>query len=93
VPTSIRKKSYTAREQQPRICTINKSKINCEWAIGQHLIANPEGTKTYTDDDIRIIAQARSSFHLGVLKSIYIKTQNQVLCRKKEYVFSLGLFK
>ena len=27
-----------AREQPPRICKNNKSKINCESAIGQHLI-------------------------------------------------------
>ena len=46
----------------------------------------------YTDDKLRIIGQARSSFHLGVLESVYIKTQNPVLCRQKEFVFSLGLF-
>ena len=92
VPTSIRKKSNTAREQPPRICKNNKSKINYESAIGQHLIANPECAKTYTDDNFRIIGQARSSFHLSVLESVYIiKTQNPVLCRQKE--FSLGLFK
>ena len=83
----------TAREQPPRICKNNKSKINCESAIGQHLIANPKCAKTYTDDNFRIIGQARSSFHLSVLESVYIKTQNPVLCRQKEFVFSLGLFK
>ena len=57
--------------------------FNCESAIGQHLIANPECAKTYTDNNFRIIGQARSSFHLGVLESIYIKTQNPVLCRQK----------
>ena len=62
-------------------------------AIGQHLITNPECAKTYTDDNFRIIGQARSSFHLGVLESVYIKTQNPVLCKQKEFIFSLGLFK
>ena len=71
----------------------NNSNINCESAIGQHIIANPECAKTYTDDNFRIIGQARSSFHLSVLESVYIKTQNPVLCRQKEFVFSLGLFK
>ena len=93
VPKRIRKKSNTAREQPPRICKNNKSKINCESAIGQHLITNPECAKTYTDDNFRIIGQARSSFHLSVLESVYIKTQNPVLCRQNESVFSLGLFK
>ena len=37
VPASIRNKSYAAREQPPRIYK-NKSKINCESDIGQHLI-------------------------------------------------------
>ena len=49
--------------------------------------------KIYTDDNFRIIGQARSSFHLGVLESAYIKTQNTVLCRQKEFRFSLGFFK
>ena len=92
VPTSIRKKNSTVREQPPRMCKNISSKINCESAIGQHLITNPECAKTYTDDNFRIIGQARSSFHLGVLESVYIKTQNPVLCRQKEFVFSLKLF-
>ena len=93
VPTSIRKKSNAARVQPPRICKNNKSKISCESAVGQHLIANPDCAKTYTDDNFRIIGQARSSFHLSVLESVYIKTQSPVLCRQKEFVVSLGLFK
>ena len=92
VPKSIRKKSSTVREQPPRMCKNISSKINCESAIGQHLITNPECAKTYTDDNFRIIGQARSSFHLGVLESVYIKTQNPVLCRQTEFVFSLKLF-
>ena len=93
VPTSIRKQNNTAREQPPRICKSNKSRINCESAIGQHLIEKPEYTKRYTDDNFRIIEQARSSFHLNVSESAYFKTENPVLCRQKEFVFSLGLFK
>ena len=75
-----------------RCCPMADSQINCESAIGQHLITNPECAKTYTDDNFRIIGQARSSFYLCVLESVYIKTQNPVLCRQKEFVFSLKLF-
>ena len=71
----------------------SNANTNCESAIGQHLITNPECAKTYTDDNFRILGQARSSFHLSVLESVYIKTQSPVLCRQKEFVFSLGLFK
>ena len=69
VPTRIRKKSSTVREQPPSMC---------------RNIGNPECAKTYTDDNFRIIWQARSSFHLSVLESVYIKTQNPVLCRQTE---------
>ena len=55
VPSSIRKKSSTVREQPPRMCKNISSKINCESAIGQHLISNPECAKTYTDDNFPII--------------------------------------
>ena len=51
-------------------------KNKCDSAIGQHLLENPECAKIYNDDKFRIIGQARSSFHLGVLESVYIKTQN-----------------
>ena len=74
------------------MCKNISSKINCESAIGQLLITNPECAKTYTDDNFRIIGQARPSFHLGVLEAVYIKAQNPVLCRQKEFVFSLKLF-
>ena len=83
VPTSIRKKSNTVREQPPRLCKNKNAKITCESAIGQHPITNPECTKIYTDDNFRNIGQARSSFHVSVLESVYMKTQNPVLCREK----------
>ena len=75
------------------MCKKNNSNINRESDIGKHLIANPECAKTYTDDNFRIIGQARSSCHLSVMESVYIKIENPVLCRQKEIVFSLGLFK
>ena len=93
VPTSIRKKSNTVREQPPRRCKNSNSKISCESAIGQYLLPHPECAKTYTDDNFRIFGQARSSFHLSVLESVYIKTQNPVLCKQKDFIFPLGIFK
>ena len=93
VPMSIKGKSNTVREQTPCLCKNNNSKINCESAIGQHLLTNPECAKAYTDDNFRIIGQAKSSFHLSVLESVYINTQNLVLCKQKGFIFSLGIFK
>ena len=60
IPTSIRKKSSTVREQPLRLCKNNNSKINCKSVIGQHLLTNPECAKTYTNDNFRIIGQTRS---------------------------------
>ena len=86
-------KNTTTIEQPPRLCKNSNSKVKSDSAIGQHLIKNPGCAKTYTDDNVRIIEQARSSFHLHVLESVYTKTQNPVLCKQKEFVFSLGLIK
>ena len=57
VPTSIRKNSYTVREQPPRISRKKNSKINGVTAIGQQLVTNPECAKAYADDNFRVIGQ------------------------------------
>ena len=76
----------TIREQPPRMCKNSNSKMKSDSAIGHHLITNPECAKTYTNDNFRIIGQARSSCHLSLLESVYIKTQNPVLCKQEEFV-------
>ena len=86
-------KTYIVREQPSHMCKNNNPKMTCTSAKGQHLVTNAECAKTYTADNFRIIGQGRSSFHLSVLESVYIKTQNPVLCKQKEFIFSLGLFK
>ena len=65
------------------MCKNSNSKMKYDSAIGQHLTENPESAKAYLGDKLPIIGQARSSFHLGVLESVYIKTQNPVLCKQK----------
>ena len=92
VPMSIRTKNTITREQPPRMCKNSNSKMKSDSAIGQHLIKTPECTQTYSDNNFRIIWQARSSFHLSALESVCIKTQNPVLRKQKEFIFSLGLF-
>ena len=88
-PTSIRTENTITREQPPRMCKNSNSNMKSDSAKGQHLITNPECANTYTDNNFRIFGQAKSSFHLGVLESVYIKTQNPVLCKQKEFVFHL----
>ena len=59
VPTSIRTKNTIIREQPPRMCKNSNSKMKSDSAIGKHLIENPDCAKTYSDDNFRIIGQAR----------------------------------
>ena len=56
--------------------------------MGQQLITNLEYTKTYTDENFRIIGQARSSFHLSALESVYIKTLKTQSCVDNKSLFS-----
>ena len=58
-----------------------------------NLLTNPECAKTYTEDNFRIIGEARSSVQSSGLESVYIKTQNPVLCKQKDFIFSLGIVK
>ena len=56
------------------------------------MLPMPPGSYVHdTDDNFRITGQARSSFHLSVLESVYIKTKKPVLHKQKEFVFLLGL--
>ena len=69
------------------MCKNSNSKINCQLIMRQHLTTNPGCAKAYVEDNYRIIGQARSSFHLSVLESVYIKTHN-TSCVDKESSFS-----
>ena len=71
----------------------NKYKINCESAIAQPLVQIQNAPKHIQTTFYGSLGKQGSSFHLRVLESVYIKTQNPVLCRQKEFVVSLGLFK
>ena len=92
VPSSIRNKTVPQREQPSR-ASKPKSSLKHDSAIGQHLLDNPECAKAYSENCFRIIGRARSTFHLAILESVYIKTRDPLLCRQKEFVFALGLLK
>ena len=92
VPSSIRQNTVPQREQPSRASKTKRS-LKHDSAIGQHLLDNPECAKAYSENCFRIIGRARSTFHLGILESVYIKTRDPLLCRQKEFVFALGLLK
>ena len=45
------------------------------------------------DKRFKILAVARNSFHLCLLEATFIKTRHPVLCKQKEFVYTLKLFK
>ena len=78
--------------QPDRSCKRNNTKPDCNSATGQHLLDNDRCALNYDDKRFSILAAARSSFHLNLLEAAYIKTGRPVLCRQKEFVYTLKLF-
>ena len=54
---------------------------------------NPEIATQYSYDQFSILAKARFMFHLSVLEATYIKMRKPILCRQKEFVYSLQIFR
>ena len=59
-------------------------------AIGQHL-DNAQCAFHYSNEKFFILARGRSSFHLSALEAIFIKSLNPLLCKQKEFVYSLKI--
>ena len=82
----------TSRNSLPRRCKANNSPRQFhESAIGQHLLDNPECASHHNDDKFSILARGRSLFHLSVLEATFIKSLKPILCKQKEFVYSLKL--
>ena len=80
------------RSQPHKLCKRNDTKPDCDPAIGQYLLDNDQCVLNYDNKRFSILATARSSFHLNLLEAAYIKTRRPVLCRQKEFVYTLKLF-
>ena len=92
VPQWLRQQLIRPRRSQPhRLCKRNDTKPDS--ATGQHLLDNGQCALNYDDKRFSILAAARSSFHLNLLEAAYIKTWRPVLCRQKEFVYTLKLFR
>ena len=94
VPQWLKQQLTRPRQFQPyRSCKRNDTKPDCDSAIGQHLLENDQCTLNYDNKQFSILTTARSSFHLNLLEAVYIKTRCPVLCRQKEFVYTLKLFR
>ena len=92
VPQWLRQQLTRPRRSQPhRQCKQIDTKPDCDSAIGQHLLDNDRCALNY-NKRFSFLAAARSSFHLNLLQAAYIRTRCLVLCRQKEFVYTLKLF-
>ena len=48
--------------------------------------------KSFRNKKFSILARGRSSFHLSALEATFIKSLNPLLCKQKEFVYSLKIF-
>ena len=89
----LRQQLTCPRRSQPhRSCNRTDNKSGCDSANGQHLLANDQFALNFDNKRFSILATARSSFHLNLLQTAYIKTRRPVLCRQKEFVYTPKLF-
>ena len=94
VPQWLRQQLTRPRRSQPhRSCKRTDTKPDCDFSIGQHLLDNDQCALNYDNKWFSILAAAHSSFHLNLLEAAYIKTRRRVLCRQKEFVYTLKLFR
>jgi len=60
-----------------------------ESVIGQHLLDNAQCALHYNKG--KFSALARTPFHLSALEATFIKSLNSLLCKQKEFVYSLKI--
>ena len=94
VPKVITNDSLTNNKQLPhRACKakLPPKTVSSDSAIGQHLLQNNECASNYAMNRLSILAKGRSQFHLSALEATFIKTTNPILCRQKEFIYSLKI--
>ena len=106
VPKTIRQKTTLTQEQgshqsQPTRTQPNRNKAKkktqfepeSDSAVGQHLLKSNQCARNYSDSRFKILTTVRSQFHLSLLEAVYISRKKTDLCRQKQFVFTLQLFR
>ena len=92
VPKSVRTGQVSQdRKAFNRSCKLTNHEPICDSAIGQHLLTNQSRALHYSDDRFSILSKGRSAFHLSALEATYIKVSRPILCRQKEFVYTLKI--
>ena len=85
--------SNPTQSQPSRFCKLKCNNPDCESAMGQHLLDNKQCAANYNDKRFKILAVAHNLFHLCLLEATFTKTRHPILCKQKEFVYTLKLFK
>ena len=93
VPKWLGQRTGSQRIQPDRAGKKKQFSPECNAAIGQHLLENDQCAANYNEDQFSILDTARSRFHLTLLEASYIRVQRPNLCKQKEFVYTLNLFK
>ena len=91
IPKSIRTGHQQQKFQPQRNCKKTSTEINCDSAVGQHLLQNKTCANNFNTNQFSILAKARTQFHLSTLEATLIRILKPELCRQKEFVYSLQL--
>ena len=93
IPKSIRNKEKPTKVLPRQNCKAKTplNRLECDSSIGLHLLQNRDCAAHYHDRQFSILAKARTQFHLAALEAIFIKTQQPILCRQKEFVYYLQI--
>ena len=83
IPKSTRNKEKPTKVLCRRNCKAKTplNQLECNSAIGLHLLQNPDCAAQHHERQFSILAKAKTQFHLAVLEAIFIKTQQPILCR------------
>ena len=93
IPKSFRNKAKPTKvlPRRNRKAKIPLNQLECDSAIVLHLLQNPDCAAQYHERQFSILAKSRTQLHLAALEAIFIKTQQPILCRQKEFVYSLQI--
>ena len=91
IPKFIRNQTKPDKLLPQRSCKTSVSNPNSDSAIGLHLLQNKNCADNYNNNMFTILATSGSSFRLATLEAIFIKTLGPVLCRQKEFVYTLKI--
>ena len=68
-----------------------RSQLFHESVIDQHLLDNAQCALHYSNEKFSVLTRGCSSFHLSTLVATFIKSLNPLLCKQKEFVYSLKI--